>query len=82
VETSLEGKDSDDLGAQAFSTPAGRKLLLLNKRNHAVEVPVPDAEKASALTVDVQTGDGPARSVQPAGGKIKLEPFAVTVVSW
>ncbi len=63
-------------------TPAGRKLLLVNKRNHAVEVPLPDADKATALTVDVETGDGPARSVKPEDGKIQLEPFAVTVVSW
>jgi hypothetical protein len=51
-------------------------------RDHAIEVPLPDADKASALTVDVATGDGPARSVKPADGKITLEPFAVTVVSW
>jgi hypothetical protein len=47
-----------------------------------VEIRLPDAEKASALTVDLETGDGPARSVKPAGGSIKLEPFAVTVVNW
>ena len=68
--------------AQAFITPGGHKLLLANKRDRAVEVPLQDADKASALTVDEQTGDGPARSVKPAEGKIKLEPFAVTVVSW
>jgi hypothetical protein len=34
------------------------------------------------VTVDAATGDGPARSVKPADGKIELEPFAVTVVSW
>ena len=55
---------------------------MVNKRNRAFELPLPDADKASALTVDLATGDGPARSVKPMGGKIKLEPFAVTVVSW
>jgi hypothetical protein len=45
-------------------------------------VVLPDSEKASALTVDAETGDGPARSVKPADGKIRLESFAVTVVSW
>jgi hypothetical protein len=79
VETSI---DSDDLAAQAFITPTGRKLLLVNKRDQEAQVPVEGADKAAALTVDVQTGDGPARSVSLIDGKIKLEPFAVTVVSW
>jgi hypothetical protein len=57
-------------------------LLLVNKSEVAAEVPLPDAGKASALTVDLQSGEGPAWSVSPAGGKIILEPFAVTVVSW
>ena len=82
VDTSLGGVALVDVEAQAFITPAGHKLLLANKRDHAIDVPLPDADKASALTVDVATGDGPARSVKPTNGKIKLEPFAVTVVSW
>jgi hypothetical protein len=82
VDTDLDGLASADVEAQAFLTPAGHKLLLANKRDYAVEVTLPDAEKASALTVDELTGDGPARNVKPADGKIKLEPFAVTVVSW
>jgi len=28
------------------------------------------------------TSDGPARPVKPADGKLRLKPFAVTVVSW
>ncbi len=79
VETTLGGSD---LAAQGFVTPGGRKLLLVNKRDRAIEVTLADAEKATALTVDGQTGDGPARGVKPADGKLKLEPFAVTVVSW
>ena len=72
----------DSVAAQAFVTPTGRKLLLANKRNHAMDVPLPDADRASSLTVDLKTGDGPARKVKPEGGKIRLEPFAVSVVSW
>ncbi len=82
VETAMEGNEASDLAAQAFVTPQGRRLLLANRRDRAVDVPLPDADKASALTVDEQTVDGPARSVKPADGKIRLEPFAVTVVSW
>jgi hypothetical protein len=79
VETTVS---SHDLAAQAFLTSEGRKLLLVNKRNRSIEIPLPDADKATVLTVDVESGDGPARPMKPAGGKIKLEPFAVTVVSW
>ncbi|HTB97376.1 MAG TPA: hypothetical protein VK716_10240 [Terracidiphilus sp.] len=79
VETKIEGSD---VAAQAFVTSTGKKLLLANKRNKAVTVTLADAEKATARTVDLETGDGPARSVKPAAGSIKLEPFAVTVVSW
>ena len=79
VETSV---NSGDLAAQAYITPAGRKMLVVNKRNRVLEIPLPDAGKASALTVDLATADGPARSVKIADGKITLEPFAVTVVSW
>ncbi len=43
---------------------------------------LPEAEKAGALTVDELTRDDPAREVKVADGKIRLEPFAVTVVSW
>jgi hypothetical protein len=71
-----------DVSAQAFQTPAGRKLLLVNKRNRQIEIALPGAEKASALAVDVETLDGPARSVNLSDGKIWLEPFSVAVVSW
>jgi hypothetical protein len=73
---------SSNLEAQAFVTATGRKLLLVNKRDRPGIVTLDDAEKPSALTVDEKTGDGPARAVKPVGGKLTLEPFAVTVVSW
>jgi hypothetical protein len=79
VETTISSKD---LAAQAYITSAGRKMLIVNKRNRTLEISLPDAGKASALTVDLSTGDGPARSITTAGGTITLEPFAVTVVSW
>jgi hypothetical protein len=79
VETHI---NTNDVAAQAFLTPRGRRLLLANKRDWRIEVPVADVEKAGVVTVDAQTGDGPARAVKPVDGKIVLEPFAVTVVSW
>jgi Glycosyl hydrolases family 39 len=79
VETALRSRD---VGAQAFVTPAGRKLLLVNKRNRELSVKLPDADKAAALAVDPESGDNPARGVPLTTGTIKLKPFAVTVVSW
>lgn len=74
--------DSHDVAAQAFVTPAGRRLLLANKRDRAIEIPVPDAAGARVLVVDEATGDGPARTATLNNGKIEMEPFAVAVVSW
>lgn len=82
VETSVSGEHAEDITAQAFATSTGRKLLLVNKRNRSIEVPLPDSAGAKVLTVDIATEDGPARSIQPEQGKIKLAPFAVTEVSW
>ena len=79
VDTSVS---SSDVAAQGFLTPRGRKVLLANKRNRPLEVEIPDADNAAARTVDELTGDGPARIVKLAGGKILLAPFSVTVVSW
>jgi hypothetical protein len=79
VETSIH---SVDVEAQAFITPAGRKLLLANKRNREIAVSLPDADKATAVAVDAETGDNPPRGVQLTAGTIKLKSFAVTVVSW
>jgi hypothetical protein len=79
VETSGSTRD---LAAQAFVTTAGHKLLLVNKRNRELAAQLSDADKATALAVDPETGDNPARAVLLTAGTIKLEPFAVTVVSW
>ena len=82
VETGLKGDASSDLEAQAFLTSGGHKLLIANKRDRVVEVSLPEAAKATALVVDSATGDGPPRVLKPGGSKLRLEPFAVAVVSW
>jgi hypothetical protein len=79
VDTNLH---SSDVSAQAFVTSRGRKVLLVNKRNREIAVSLPDADKATALAVDTETGDNTARVVQLAAGTIKLGPFSVTVVNW
>ena len=79
VETKI---DSADVAAQAFVTPAGRRLLLANKRDRAVEISSLNASRAKILVVDETTGDSPARAIEPVNGNIELEPFAVAVVAW
>ncbi len=79
VETKL---NSRDLSAQAFITPAGYELLLVNKRNREQVVRVPDSEKAKALAVDPESANNPARTVKLENGAIHLAPFSVTVISW
>ena len=82
VETDLSPLTAFDVEAQAFITTAGRKLLLVNKRNRAIDVPLPDAENITALIVDAQSGESPARTAVPSNGKLTLQPFAVAVASW
>jgi hypothetical protein len=79
VETSIA---SPDVEAQGFVTAAGRKLLIVNKRDHAIKVALPDAGKATALTVDEQSAEEPARAAAIANGTVELAPFGVAVVSW
>jgi hypothetical protein len=82
VETGTRDSIAADVEAQAFVTPAGRKLLLINKRDRAIDIAIPDAGDTSILTVDEQSGENPARAVIPHDGSITLQPFAVTVVDW
>lgn len=82
VATNIDGSASVDVEAQAFLTTSGHKLLLVNKRNYAVDVKVPASQGASGQAVDESTGDGPAHNVKTHDGEITLEPFAVSVVSW
>ncbi len=81
VETSV--KPSPDIEAQAFATASGRKLLLLNKRNRAIDVSLPGKPAALQLaTVDEATGESGARGSRQTGQVVHLAPFAVTVVRW
>ncbi len=69
--------------AQAFLTPKGKKLLVVNQRNRTVEVALPkETEAAKIFTVDESTKEGPATESNAVRATLKLAPFAVTVVSW
>jgi hypothetical protein len=83
VETALPSGLGSDVAAQGFVTSQGKRLLLVNKRGRAVEVPLlPRPEHATAKAVDEQSGEDAARIVEINAGKLQLAPFSVTVVSW
>ena len=68
-----------DLAAQAFVTPKGRALLLVNKRNAKCVVRLKEEWKgAGAMAVDSAAA---AHAVAFSGSEIELNPFAVAVVS-
>uniref|UniRef100_E6QMR1 Glycosyl hydrolase family 39 n=1 Tax=mine drainage metagenome TaxID=410659 RepID=E6QMR1_9ZZZZ len=74
--------DGKDIVAQGFQTANGKKLLLVNRHDHAVSVSIPDVASAHIMTVDEATGDGAARRESVNNGAVQLAPFAVSVVSW
>jgi hypothetical protein len=82
VQTDLASSIAGYVESQAYVTPTGRKLLMINKRNRAIDVALPNAEGATILTVDSQSAESPARRITQTGGTFTLQPFAVTVVSW
>jgi hypothetical protein len=81
VETKLSS--DSDIEAQGFVTPAGKKLLLVNKRKRAIDVTLPDdAKNASLSIVDEASGEGAARASEQQGTHLHLAPFAVAVLSY
>jgi Glycosyl hydrolases family 39 len=71
-----------DVQAQAFLTQKGKKVLLLNKRNNAIDLTLPaDMKVISLSTVDEMSGDNQARTTQETGQTIRLAPFAVVIAS-
>jgi Glycosyl hydrolases family 39 len=81
VETT--GDASNGVTAQGFETPTGKKLLLVNQRNHSIEVTMPaGAGQAQSATVDEASDEGAPRVAAVTGQTIQLAPFAVTVIAW
>ena len=69
--------------AQAFGTAHGRKLLVINKRNRQVELPLPEeATGATVSYVAPSTGDSKPQSKPLVGTTLNLEPFEVAVVTY
>jgi hypothetical protein len=74
--------NSKDVSAQAFIAPAGRRLLLINKRNREEIVPIPESDNSKVFVVDTDSANNPARPMNLDKGAIHLAPFAVAVISW
>ena len=61
------------LATQAFVTPQGRKVLLVNKTNTEKTVPLsPELQSATTLTVDADTGDNEPRAGKVEGHEIEV----------
>ena len=67
--------------AQAFITRGGaRKILLVNKRDRAFHVAIPDAEGKSMEYVDQGTGSNPPAAGKVEGGTVHLTGYMVAVI--
>jgi hypothetical protein len=74
--------DSPDLATQAFQTPHGRCILLVNKHLSKIEVTLPNNFTAHHIAfVAPSTGDNPPAAQTISGQTLELEPNEVAVVS-
>ena len=69
--------------AQAFQTPHGRKLLVINKRNREQKLDLPDDASGATVTfVSPSTADHAPQSRPLSGTTLSLEPFEVAVITY
>jgi hypothetical protein len=82
VATSLTGgPDSSGIALQGFTKNGVKKLLLINKRDHAQTLHLPkDLEHASVSFVAPSTGDHLPATETLSKSEIVLQPFEVAVV--
>jgi len=67
--------------AQGYITKAGKKILLINKKNIETRLELPEeAKNAWVNYVDITTAENPPMKVQLDGKVIILKPFSVLVV--
>ena len=72
---------SPEIAIQAFITPAGHKVLLVNKTNQEETVKLQaDLANGATWTVDEATGENAPRLGKANGDTLKLAPFAVEVL--
>ncbi len=79
VETS---SDSGSVTAKAFVSPRGeRKLLVINKRERAFSVDLPEPGATKLQIIDLETGSNPPASTSIAGKSFNLGAFGIAVVT-
>lgn len=70
------------IAAQAFLTPNGKRMLLINKRNREITVRLPNIfSPGKVATVDVETGAQPPVITSLNSQQLTLQPFSVCVVT-
>ena len=75
--------NSSQVIAQAFITPNGKKLLLINKRNKNIQMKLPvEIKNAEMFTVDGDNNEDPPIQHQVTDTTITLKPFAVSVIDF
>jgi hypothetical protein len=68
--------------AQGFVTRDGKhKLLLISKRDHAIDVPVAGARNATVSIVDQKSQGNPARSEKLGADTFRLPGYGVAVIT-
>jgi hypothetical protein len=68
--------------AQGFVTRDGkRKLLLISKRDHEIDVSLSGGAHATASVIDQVTQGGPARTETLSGDTFRLPGYGVAVVT-
>jgi hypothetical protein len=73
--------DSPYVYGQAFMTPQGRKkLLLVNRRDRAFQVTIPESQGAEVSFVDQTTGFKPAGSTRLVDNGFRLGGLEVAVI--
>ena len=78
VQTNLDNKD---VIAQAFMTPKGKKILLINTRKKETMMKLPLGIKdETAIVVDVNNSEG-LKQILVTDNTIILKPFAVGVIT-
>lgn len=74
---------SHAVSAQAFVTPPGvRKILLINKSDHDVQVSLPAAKGSLEQWVDQHTADQPPAQRELSSDSLRLGALGVAVVSY
>lgn len=71
-----------DIIAQAFITPAGKKILLINPGNKESKINLPATAKNVTMNyVDVSTGEKPVAQMHITDSVITLTPYEVAVLN-